>query len=177
MDATLATHGIDPSQLVLEITEGALMRDTRAAIENLTRLRALGIRIAVDDFGTGYSSLAYLQRFPIDILKIDKSFVDGIDAGAEEAALPHAIIRLAQTLHLSAIAEGVDRESQQLRLHELGCVLAQGYLFSPPVPADELAAMLPAGQPARWPRGSSPVLEPAGQRARQRSKLAGPRAR
>jgi diguanylate cyclase (GGDEF)-like protein/PAS domain S-box-containing protein len=142
VELALATHGLDPSCLILEITEGAMMRDTHAAIANLTRLRALGIRVAVDDFGTGYSSLAYLQRFPLDILKIDKSFVDGIDGGPEQSALPHAIIRLAQTLHLEPIAEGVERESQQVRLRELGCELAQGYYLAMPVAADVIAATL-----------------------------------
>jgi len=101
-----------------------------------------GRQIAVDDFGTGYSSLAYLQRFPIDILKIDKTFVDRIDIGPEDAALPHAIIRQAQTLHLTPIAEGVERESQQMRLRELGCELAQGYYFACPAAPDAIAAIL-----------------------------------
>ena len=138
----LATNGLDPSCLILEITEGAMMRDTDATIANLVRLRALGVRIAVDDFGTGYSSLAYLQRFPIDILKIDKSFIDRIDDGPEEAALPHAIIRLAHTLHLTTIAEGVERECQQACLRDLGCELAQGYYFAVPAAADVIATNL-----------------------------------
>ncbi|MFZ6005290.1 MAG: sensor domain-containing protein [Actinomycetota bacterium] len=142
VEAALAAHPIEPSCLVLEITEGALMLDTDAAIANLQSLRALGVRIAVDDFGTGYSSLAYLQRFPIDILKIDKSFVDGIDGGPEKSALPHAIIGLAQTLHITPIAEGVERESQRLRLRSLGCELAQGYYFSVPISATAVAALL-----------------------------------
>ncbi|MEO7430357.1 MAG: EAL domain-containing protein, partial [Acidimicrobiales bacterium] len=103
-------------------------------------------KIAVDDFGTGYSSLSYLQRFPIDILKIDKVFVDGIDAGPEQSALPHAIIRLAQTLHLTPIAEGVERASQRACLAELGCQLAQGYFFSVPVGCEEIAALLGASK-------------------------------
>ena len=142
VEAALATHGVDPACLILEITEGAVMRDTDAATANLVLLRALGVRIAVDDFGTGYSSLAYLQRFPIDILKIDKTFVDRIDIGPEDAALPHAIIRQAQTLHLTPIAEGVERESQQMRLRELGCELAQGYYFACPAAPDAIAAIL-----------------------------------
>jgi diguanylate cyclase (GGDEF)-like protein/PAS domain S-box-containing protein len=142
VEAALVAHHLDPSCLIFEITEGAMMLDTSAAIANLTALRALGVRTAVDDFGTGYSSLAYLQRFPIDILKIDKSFVDCIDAGPEASALPHAIIRLAQTLHLTPVAEGVERESQCVRLRELGCELAQGYFFSVPVSADAIVTML-----------------------------------
>jgi EAL domain-containing protein (putative c-di-GMP-specific phosphodiesterase class I) len=147
VEVALATHGLDPSCLILEITEGAMMRDTDAAIANLTGLRALGVKVAVDDFGTGYSSLAYLQRFPLDILKIDKSFVDGIDGGPEQSALPHAIIRLAQTLHLEPIAEGVERESQKVRLRELGCELAQGYHLARPAPADVIAATLSVQAP------------------------------
>ena len=134
LELALTSHGVDPACLILEITEGAMMRDTDVAIANLTRLRDLGLRIAIDDFGTGYSSLAYLQRFPIDILKIDKSFVDGIDRGPEEAALALAILRLVQTLSLSAIAEGVERESQCERLRSLGCEHAQGFYFCKPAP-------------------------------------------
>ena len=142
LELTLDRHGVDPSSLIVEITEGAMMRDTDLAIANLTRLRGLGLRIAVDDFGTGYSSLAYLQRFPIDILKIDKSFVDGIDRGPEDAALALAILRLVQALSLSAIAEGVERESQCDRLRALGCEHAQGYFFCKPISADELTVFL-----------------------------------
>jgi diguanylate cyclase (GGDEF)-like protein/PAS domain S-box-containing protein len=158
VEAALASHRIEPSCLILELTEGAMMRDTDATIANLLRLRELGLRIAVDDFGTGYSSLAYLQRFPIDILKIDKSFIDGIDGGPEQSALPHAIIRLAQTLHLESIAEGVERASQGARLAELGCDFAQGYHFAVPMAADAMAALLRAGAtepPARPSRASS----------------------
>ena len=142
LERSLQHSGVDPACLVLEITEGAMMRDTDVAIANLTRLRELGLRIAIDDFGTGYSSLAYLQRFPIDILKIDKSFTDGIDQGPEESALALAILRLVETLDLTAIAEGVERESQRERLTAHGCRLAQGYYFSRPVPAGELVAGL-----------------------------------
>ena len=138
----LANHDLDPANLILEITEGALMTDTITAITMLANLRALGIRIAVDDFGTGYSSLSYLQRFPIDILKIDKSFVDDIDSGPEQSALAEAIIALARTLRLTSIAEGVEREPQRARLCELGCQLAQGYYFAKPLASDALAALL-----------------------------------
>jgi len=138
----LANHDLEPASLIVEITEGAMMLDAARAIATLAHLRALGIRIAVDDFGTGYSSLSYLQRFPIDILKIDKSFVDRIDSGPEESALPEAIITLARTLHLTSIAEGIEREPQRARLRELGCQLAQGYHFAKPLPADALADML-----------------------------------
>ena len=143
-DATVR-HGIDPRRLILEITEGGMMLDTAAAIANLSGLRELGVRIAVDDFGTGYSSLAYLQRFPIDILKIDKSFVDDIDGDDAESALTHAIIRLAETLSLTPVAEGVERASQRERLLELGCELAQGYYFAVPAPYDAITEGLRSG--------------------------------
>ena len=144
VDAALVSHDIDPRHLILEITEGGMMLDTAAAIANLSKLRGLGVRIAVDDFGTGYSSLAYLQRFPIDILKIDKSFVDGIDGDDAQSALTHAVVRLAETLHLTPIAEGVERASQQARLLELGCELAQGYYFAVPASFDVITASLRA---------------------------------
>ena len=142
LEAVIARAGLEPDRLVVEVTEGAMVHDTDEVIAVLSALRSWGVRVAIDDFGTGYSSLAYLQKLPVDVLKVDKSFVDGIDGGAEEAALPHAIIRLAQTLHLTAVAEGVERPAQAARLRELGCERAQGFLFSPPVPAASLPSLL-----------------------------------
>ena len=138
----IVANELQPASLILEITEGAMVHDTAAAITNLNQLKALGVRLAIDDFGTGYSSLAYLKDFPIDILKIDKSFIDGIDGDPEDAALPHAIIRLAQTLKLTLIAEGVERETQRDRLSELDCGLAQGYYFGRPISAEATTALL-----------------------------------
>jgi diguanylate cyclase (GGDEF)-like protein/PAS domain S-box-containing protein len=149
--AILEASGVRAASLMLEITEGAMMGDTDAAITNLDALKALGVLLAVDDFGTGYSSLAYLNQFPIDILKVDKSFVDTIDGSPEDAALPHAIIRLAQTLNLTLIAEGVERESQRIRLCELECDLAQGYHLGYPADADATTALL------RSHRGTPPA--------------------
>jgi diguanylate cyclase (GGDEF)-like protein/PAS domain S-box-containing protein len=146
LDATVAAvlqeTGLPASALTLEITETAMMRDTEAAIRNLAALKALGVKLAVDDFGTGYSSLAHLQRFPIDVLKIDRSFVSTIESGPEASSLARAIVRLAQTLHLIAIAEGVETAEQQETLRALGCHLAQGYYLARPLPADQLAALL-----------------------------------
>jgi EAL domain-containing protein (putative c-di-GMP-specific phosphodiesterase class I) len=140
----LRATALSPGCLTLEITEGAMMQDTDVALVHLTALKALGVRLAVDDFGTGYSSLSYLQRFPIDVLKIDRSFVLGINRGAEESALARAIVRLAQTLHLVAVAEGVENEAQATLLRKLGCQLAQGYLFASPGPASDISDILAA---------------------------------
>jgi EAL domain-containing protein (putative c-di-GMP-specific phosphodiesterase class I) len=153
VEEALATNSIDPRGLVLEMTEGAMMRDTAAAASNLVRLKELGVRIAVDDFGTGYSSLAYLQGFPIDILKIDKTFIDRLEVGP--VALPHAIIRLAQTLGLTTIAEGVETERQRACLRDLGCELAQGYHFAEPLEAGAITASLLSAVSAGLPRGAA----------------------
>ena len=133
----LALSGIDPHQLILEITESVLMEDPDRASLALAELREMGIRIAVDDFGTGYSSLSHLQRFPVDILKIDKSFIDplvGLDPGS--SALVTAIIGLAQSLGLDVIAEGIEHESQLHRLVDLGCSQGQGFLMARPLDID-----------------------------------------
>jgi diguanylate cyclase (GGDEF)-like protein/PAS domain S-box-containing protein len=142
VDEVLAEHQLDAHALILEITEGAMMHETEDVIANLERLKAVGVRIAVDDFGTGYSSLAYLQRFPIDILKVDKSFVDGLGRASADAELAQAIIRLAHALHLTPIAEGIERSDQRARLRDLGCDLAQGFLFGRPADADTVTALL-----------------------------------
>jgi len=149
----LRVSGLAPGHLTLEITEGAMMRDTDATIARLEELKDLGVKLAVDDFGTGYSSLSYLQRFPIDILKIDRSFVIGLDGDAEASALARAIVRLAQTLQLSAVAEGVETETQLDRLRALGCQFAQGFHLAMPQPADAMAALLVSG--AVGPQGAT----------------------
>jgi EAL domain-containing protein (putative c-di-GMP-specific phosphodiesterase class I) len=133
----LALSGIRPDQLILEITESVLMEDPERATLALSELREMGIRIAVDDFGTGYSSLSHLQRFPVDILKIDKSFIDplvGVDSGS--TALITAIIGLARNLGLDVIAEGIEHESQLHRLIDLGCSQGQGFLMARPLDKD-----------------------------------------
>ena len=140
--AALQGSGLSAAYLTLEITEGAMMHDTETALHRLQALKRLGLRLAVDDFGTGYSSLSYLQRFPIDVLKIDRSFVERVDQGPAESALTRAIVRLAQTLRLDAVAEGVETESQARALTHLGCSLAQGFLFHRPMPADQVTALL-----------------------------------
>jgi EAL domain-containing protein (putative c-di-GMP-specific phosphodiesterase class I) len=136
---------MDPAALTLEITESVLMHDRDISLARLLDLKFLGVRLAIDDFGTGYSSLAYLQRFPLDVLKVDKAFVDGVANGPEESALAAAIIRLGHTLHLRTVAEGVESPSQVAHLRRLGCQEAQGYLFARPIPADEIADCLDPG--------------------------------
>ena len=130
----LSLSGIDPHQLMLEVTESVLMEDPAQATQALLELRSLGIRIAVDDFGTGYSSLSHLQRFPVDVLKIDKSFIDPLSAqDPESMALVTAIIGLAGTLGLEVIAEGIEHQSQLHHLVELGCLQGQGFLMARPL--------------------------------------------
>jgi diguanylate cyclase (GGDEF)-like protein/PAS domain S-box-containing protein len=128
--------------LTLEITESLLMQDTEAAVEKLTALKRLGVRVAIDDFGTGYSSLSYLQQLPIDILKIPKPFIDGIVNTGDESALARAIIKLAKTLRLETIAEGIEQQEQWDKLRDLECDLGQGFFFSKPVDSDDIDALL-----------------------------------
>jgi diguanylate cyclase (GGDEF)-like protein len=139
--AALRDSGLPPECLALEITESVLMHDLEVAIIRLHELKGLGVHLAIDDFGTGYSSLAYLRQMPIDAVKIDKSFVDGVAGGAEESAVARAILALAATLHLDTVAEGVEQPEQAEALAALGCHLAQGYHFSRPVPAADMGRL------------------------------------
>ena len=138
----LADSGLDPRRLLLEITESVLLEETPELGDRLEALKDLGVRLAVDDFGTGYSSLAYLQRLPVDVLKIDKAFVDALGDGAEQQALAETIVTLARMMRLQAVAEGVERGEQARVLRSLGCDLAQGYLFARPLQADAIGALL-----------------------------------
>jgi EAL domain-containing protein (putative c-di-GMP-specific phosphodiesterase class I) len=139
----LARNGLAPSQLVLEITESVLMDDPEQARAALAGLRDLGISIAVDDFGTGYSSLSYLQRFPVDVLKIDRAFIEPMNrAEPASTALVSTIIGLARTMELDIVAEGIERPDQLDRLRELGCPKGQGYLMSRPLSAPDATAFL-----------------------------------
>ena len=138
--------GIDPRQLELELTESLLMRDAEQAIRVLRTLKSYGVRIAVDDFGTGYSSLAYLKRFPLDALKIDRAFVHDVNNDADDAAITIAIIDLAHSLKLKVIAEGVETQAQLAFLREHGCDEIQGYLFARPGPAAECTQLLSRGR-------------------------------
>jgi diguanylate cyclase (GGDEF)-like protein/PAS domain S-box-containing protein len=129
----LVESGLRPNSLILEITESFMMQETESTIAKLHELKKLGIRLAIDDFGTGYSSLSYLQRFPIDILKIDKSFVDKIGNGEEGRAVARAIIMMGDSLHLKTIAEGIERPEQIQALQNLGCEAGQGFHFARPL--------------------------------------------
>jgi diguanylate cyclase (GGDEF)-like protein len=140
--AALAATGLAPSSLTLEITESVLMQHTTSTIDTLGQLRAHGVRLAIDDFGTGYSSLSYLDRFSVDALKIDRTFIDGFGAGREGPVLVRAIIELGQALGLEVVAEGIEREDQLGPLRALGCQFGQGYLFARPMEPDALSALL-----------------------------------
>jgi diguanylate cyclase (GGDEF)-like protein len=135
--AALDETGLDPGRLTLELTETVLMQDGNDVIARLHQLKELGVQLAIDDFGTGYSSLSYLHRFPIDVLKIDKSFTGNLRRGTGEGVLTHAIIRLARTLHLRTVAEGIERPDQVGKLQAMGCHSGQGFYFAQPLPADE----------------------------------------
>jgi diguanylate cyclase (GGDEF)-like protein/PAS domain S-box-containing protein len=138
----LTASGVDPTKIVLEITESLLMQDIDATVEVLRELKALGIRLAIDDFGTGYSSLSYLKRFPVDILKIDRSFVEGIITHGENATLAEAVVQLGQALQLQTVAEGIETDEQWSTLRDLGCDLGQGFLFARPTEPGQISAML-----------------------------------
>lgn len=130
------------SQLELEITESALAERPEEALQVLRKLKALGVRLAIDDFGTGYSSLAHLKRFPIDLLKIDRSFVQDIPHSKEDMAISHAVIAMGQSMDMQVLAEGVETAAQLEFLRQHGCQLYQGYYCSKPLPAAEFAALL-----------------------------------
>ena len=138
----LAETGFPAERLELELTESALMEREAEAVEILQRLRALGVRLAIDDFGTGYSSLAYLKRFPLDVLKIDKSFVDDIPRLQDDMEIAAAIVALGHTLRLKVLAEGVETAEQLVFLSAQGCDLYQGYYISQPVPAEAFVTLL-----------------------------------
>ena len=138
----IAETGVDPARLVLEFTEGVLIQDTDATMATLRALKGLGLRLAIDDFGTGYSSLSYVRQFPIDILKIDRSFVASMADGPDETALMHSILNLSETLHLQTVAEGIEDAGQLAELRALGADLGQGFLFAKALESNEISALL-----------------------------------
>jgi EAL domain-containing protein (putative c-di-GMP-specific phosphodiesterase class I) len=155
--AILSETGLEPTSLVLELTESVLMKHAEAAACILQTLREKGLKIAIDDFGTGYSSLSYLRKFPVDALKVDQSFVRRISTAGGDAPIAAAVINMAQGLKLRAIAEGVETSEELAFLQAHDCDAAQGYYFSRPVPADQFAGLLKTGIP-----------EPPGERSRDR---------
>ncbi len=139
VSSALESSGLDPAALTLEITETTLMRDAHATARRLCELKELGVRLAIDDFGTGYSSLAYLRQFPVDALKIDRSFISEIAGSKQSTALIHTLVQLGKTLHLETLAEGIEEQTQLRTLQREHCDLGQGFLFARPleVPAIE----------------------------------------
>src|SRR6202789_3950532 len=126
----LAISGLPADDLIIEITETSLMRNTNGAQKQLTALKSLGVRIAIDDFGTGYSSLAYLQQFPVDSLKIDRTFIAGMAKSPEGDALIHTLMQLGKALHLETLAEGIEESAQLSQLQAESCDVGQGFLFA-----------------------------------------------
>ena len=138
----LSASGLESGSLTIEVTESTLMRDADATVARLRRIKDLGIMIAIDDFGTGYSSMAYLRQFPVDILKIDRSFVAEVDGSPDSAALLHTLVELGRTLSLVTLAEGIEDDVQLDWLRYEHCDVGQGFIFSPPVDADQIEVLL-----------------------------------
>ncbi len=145
----MSDAGIEGDALIIEVTEGSLIADVTSATRVLESLSALGVTIAVDDFGTGYSSLSHLQRFPVDVVKVDKAFVDGVCNSNEESTLVRSILAIGAEFGLQVVAEGIESEAQDRELRRLGCDYGQGYLYMCPVPAERIDEMLLTQRPAR----------------------------
>ncbi|HEY9836115.1 MAG TPA: EAL domain-containing protein, partial [Vampirovibrionales bacterium] len=139
---TLDQTHLDPTCLKLEITESVVMDEVELAIEMLSQMKALNVKLGIDDFGTGYSSLSYLHRFPTDTLKVDRSFVTRMVEGNQNSAIVKTIIALAHNLNMDVIAEGVETPEQLAQLRSLGCECGQGYFFAKPLPAAQIEALL-----------------------------------
>jgi EAL domain-containing protein (putative c-di-GMP-specific phosphodiesterase class I) len=160
VERVLVSSNLEPSALIVEITESSMMRDVDAVIPILQLLKEIGIRIAIDDFGTGYSSLASLQRFPIDTIKIDQSFIARMGESSEAAAMIRTLVQLGRTLGLETLAEGIEGPDQCLSLEEEQCDSGQGYLFARPMEADAVATFLAERAPSR----SAPEISTSGRR-------------
>jgi diguanylate cyclase (GGDEF)-like protein len=148
VESAIRDSGLRPDHLQLEITESALMSDAAAAVKILGMLKDIGVRLSIDDFGTGYSSLSYLKRFPVDVLKIDRSFVDGLGQDPEDSAIVAAVVSLAKAMQLEAVAEGVETAMQRAALLDLGCAHGQGYHFARPQPAADMDVLLDCWMPS-----------------------------
>jgi EAL domain-containing protein (putative c-di-GMP-specific phosphodiesterase class I) len=156
IDEALAASGMSPVLLQLEVTESMVMRHVGRAIKLLDEIQTRGIRLAIDDFGTGYSSMSLMKQFPIDTIKIDRSFVRDLPDDPEGQAIAHAIIRMGKALGMTVVAEGVETEEQLAFLRHHGCDQMQGYLFSKPLPAEKMVELLQSP-----PALASPPLQPA----------------
>ena len=143
----LRSSGLAPARLILEITETATLTDLRDVVATLHQLQSLGVRIALDDFGTGYSPLSYLQQLPVDYLKVDRSFVRSMTTHREDAAIVRGVVEMAHALGMLAVAEGVEHAEQLALLQDMGCDLAQGYLWMPPVPVEQLGRTIVVPEP------------------------------
>jgi EAL domain-containing protein (putative c-di-GMP-specific phosphodiesterase class I) len=141
----LKETGLEPRYLELELTESVLMKDPKSTASVLQKLKGIGILLAVDDFGTGYSSLSYLREFPIDILKIDRSFVNQITSDSDESTIVNAIVSMGKSLKYLVVAEGIETNEQRAYLEAHHCEEGQGYLFSKPLPAAQFATLLQSG--------------------------------
>jgi diguanylate cyclase (GGDEF)-like protein/PAS domain S-box-containing protein len=150
--------GFDPSLLVLEVTESILMGDRESITRDLQALRALGIRIAIDDFGTGYSALSYLREFPVDSVKMDRSFVRDLACGTGDAALVRSVLELGEALDMQIIAEGIEDENQLTSLSDLSCSVGQGFYFAPPMDADDVSALLSTGNMSPPSKGAAAAV-------------------
>ena len=142
VEMALEATKLSPSSLKLEITESAAMENAEQTIRMLSHLKSLGVQLSIDDFGTGYSSLSYLHRFPLDTLKIDRSFVNSVGENGEDSEILQTIVSLAKNLKMRVIAEGIETESQLNILKNLGCDYGQGYLMSKPLPHDAIEALI-----------------------------------
>ena len=158
----LAESGLDPRSLCLEITESVLLADADSSVKALEALKTTGVTIGVDDFGTGYSSLTYLKRFPVDVLKIDRSFIEGLVHNSQDRAIVSTVVDLAHAFGLTSIGEGVETAEQLAQLRGLGCDQAQGYFWSEPLPPDQLARWMDAASMKTPPRNITPGPTPTG---------------
>jgi EAL domain-containing protein (putative c-di-GMP-specific phosphodiesterase class I) len=168
VDAILSETGMDPTLLELEITESVVMDQSEVGIRTLSRLRDMGVRLVLDDFGTGYSSLAYLKHLPLDTIKIDRTFVAGLESEADRSIVD-AVIGLAHGLRISVVAEGIETEAQFETLRAMGCDIGQGYLFARPLAAAGATRLLSpsrakASTRAVLPDGTNPAVKPAKRR-------------
>jgi diguanylate cyclase (GGDEF)-like protein/PAS domain S-box-containing protein len=173
---TLATTKLDANRLVLELTESMLVGHNKDTLALLHRIRALGVRLAIDDFGTGYSSLGYLSQYPLDVLKIDRSFVQGMEHGPNGRALASAVVALGRSLKLKVVAEGIERAEQEADLRNLGCDLGQGYLYSRPISCYQIATMLESGSLGIAQPGGTSTVVTGGPLQPNRASLATPLA-